>query len=57
VTVIHYSNTMLKIVHCLKYIRDSDSLYQDSVVDFIVWNVSVTVIRYTHTVLKIVRCL
>ena len=25
-----YTNTELKIVHCLQYIRDSDSLYQHS---------------------------
>ena len=32
-TVIRYTNTVLKIVLCLQYIRDSDSLYQHSVED------------------------
>jgi len=33
VTVIRYTKTVLKIVHCLQYIRDSDSLYQHCVED------------------------
>jgi len=33
VTVIRYINTVLKIVHCLQYICDSDTLYQHSVED------------------------